>query len=192
MVKQRREQARIDEMHDLGQKNVEMLRAARGWCKHFLVQMKSCGLLAQMSGLPIGLHDVTCPHAEHGLGGMNLPMILPEVVIKNCRGCTSHAPNGDTEWGERVIAEYEAKIKRADERQSSLAMQFEEVRANKRTLAREAQGQADFTVHRVLELTEGLFGQDAQGRSDASALLRQAAKIAPELFHPASVDLILT
>jgi hypothetical protein len=191
MVKKRREQARIGEMHDLGQRNVETLRSARGWCKHLNVEMTSYGLLAEMSGLPIGSHDVTCPHAEHGLGGMNLPMILPEFVIQNCRGCASHIPNGDTEWGDRVIAEYEARVKRANERQTLLAAQLKEVRASRRMLAREAQGQADFTVHRVLELTEGLFGEDASGRSDASELLRQAAKIAPELFHPAAVDLIL-
>src|SRR5690348_8594201 len=93
MVKKGREEKRIAEMEDLGRKNVETLAAARGWCKHLQIEMTSCGLLAQMSGLPIGSHDVTCPHAERGLGGMNLPMILPEFVIQNCRGCTEHSPN---------------------------------------------------------------------------------------------------
>jgi hypothetical protein len=44
----------------------------------------------------------------------------------------------------------------------------------------------------VLELTEGLFGENPQDRSHASASLQQAAKVAPELFHPAAVDLVLT
>jgi hypothetical protein len=144
-----------------------------------------------MSGLPIGSHDVSYPHAEHGLGGMNLPMILPHFVVENCRGCPSHAPNGDTEWGDRVIAEYEARRRKADERQAQLATQLEEVRAKRRTLAREAHGQADFTVHRILELAETLFGEDEDGRSAASASLQEAARIASELFHPAVVDLIL-
>src|SRR5262245_5588698 len=191
MVKQRREQARLAESHELGRKNVEMLAAARGWCKHLRVEMTNWGYLAEMSGLPIGSHDITCPHAEHSLAGMNLPMILPEFVVQNCRGCASHAPNGDTEWGDRVIAQHEARVKQANERQSLHAAQLEEVRARRRSLAREAQGQADFTVHRVLELAEGLFAEDAEGRSSASALLQQAAKIAPELFHSAAVDLIL-
>jgi hypothetical protein len=192
MVKKQQEQRRIAEMNDLGRRNVETLAAARGWCKHLRIEMTSHGLLAEMSGLPIGSHDVTCPHAEHGLGGMNLPMILPQFIIQNCRGCASHAPNGDTEWGNRVIAEHDARVKQADERESSLAAQLEQVRASRRTLAREARGQADFTVHGVLEFTESLFGDDAESRSAASVSLQQAAKIAPELFHPASVDLILT
>jgi hypothetical protein len=136
MVKRRREQARIAEMQDLEERNVEVLAAARGWCKHLQVEMRSYGLLAEMSGLPIGSHDVACPHAEHGLGGMNLPMILPEFVIQNCRGCASHAPNGNTEWGDQVIKEYEARVKQADERQSLLTAQLKEVRASRRTRQR--------------------------------------------------------
>jgi hypothetical protein len=106
MVKKRRELARIDEMHDLGRRNAETLRRAQGWCKHLKVEMTSAGMLAGMSGLPIGSHDISCVHAKGCLGGMNLPWILPEFVVENCRGCPSHSPNGDTEWGERVIAEH--------------------------------------------------------------------------------------
>jgi hypothetical protein len=191
MVKKRRELARIDEMHDLGRKNAETLKRAHGWCKHLKIEMTSAGMLAGMSGLPIGSHDITCDHARGGISGLNLPWILPEFVVQNCRGCPSHSPNGDTEWGERVIAEHEAQVKEANERQAALARQLEEVRASGRKLARDAQGKAEFTVHRVLELTEDLFGEDTQRRSDAAALLQEAARIAPELFHEASVDIIL-
>ena len=191
MVKQRREEAHIAESHELGRKNVEILAAARGWCKHLQVEMTSYGLLAEMSGLPIGSHDVSCPHAKQGLGGMNLPMILPHFVVENCRGCPSHTPNGGTEWGDRVIADYETRCRQANERQAQLAAQLEEVRAKRRTLVREAHGQADFTAHRILELTESLFSENEDERSAASASLQQAAGIASELFHPAAVDLIL-
>jgi hypothetical protein len=128
MVKRRREEARIAESYDLGRRNVETLAAARGWCKHLQVEMTSYGVLAEMSGLPIGSHDVGCPHAEHGLSGMNLPMNLPHFVVENCWGCPMRAPNGDTKWGDRVVAEHAARVEQADERSAQHAAQLHEVR----------------------------------------------------------------
>jgi hypothetical protein len=88
-------------------------------------------------------------------------------------------------------SEYEAKAKERAERQRSFDAQLQQVRQTKRKLARDAQGNSDFTVRRILELTEALFGEDTASRSDASELLQQAAKIAPELFDSAAIDLIL-
>ena len=191
MVKHRQEEARMQKMVNLGRQNEEILPKARAWCKHLQIVMTSSGMLADMSGLPVGSHDITCSHAKNGCGGMNLPWILPEFLVEHCKGCTFHAPNGDTEWGLQVLGNREKQRKAIEERQCQQRVQLDEVRAQSRAIQHQARQQADLTVHRVLELTEQLFDDDPSRSAAASALLQEAAKVAADLFHPAAVDVIL-
>ncbi len=92
MVKNRREEQRLDEMRDLGRANLDVLRKADLWCKHLEVEMTSAGILAEMWDFPIGSHRITCPHAVGGLGGMNLPWIIRDFPAAQLPRLSSPRP----------------------------------------------------------------------------------------------------
>jgi hypothetical protein len=99
-------------MIKLGVQNVECIKGITNWCKHVRLKQESEGLLGQLTGLPIGMIGVSCPHAAGGSSSVNLPWIVPEFLLQNCVSCAVHTPNGDTKWAAEIISN--AK-KQADE-----------------------------------------------------------------------------
>lgn len=118
----------------IGRANQAVLGPARQWCSHLKVEMESSGLLAEYTGLPVGSHSVTCPHATSITGGMNLPIILPEFVIRHCRGCPHHTPAGDPSWGREIIADHERRENERRVREEAAARTLDDLRARLRSL----------------------------------------------------------
>lgn len=107
-----------EKMTKLGLENAEYIRKSRYWCKHFRIEMVSAGLLAQTTGLPIGSHKISCQYAPTASESMNLPWIIPEFIIKNCKDCSYHEANGDILWGKEIIENFEKQELERSENES--------------------------------------------------------------------------
>ncbi len=187
-MKSKSEERHIAEMTELGVANRSTLEKAQNWCKHLSVQMESAGMLAHMTGLPIGSHNVSCQHAVGGIGGMNLPWILPDFVAGHCKDCPHHAPNGDQSWGLEIIRDAQKAIAEAAERQLIADQRVEELRSRLSSLPRQAKPKADITERRILEWIEKLF---SCADNESGAALLEAANVAPELFRAAAVNALV-
>jgi hypothetical protein len=175
----------------LGHDNAECLRHMPQWCKHLEIERTGGGMYAEISGLPIAGHKIGCPFVEHACEAMNLHWLFSDFLVDNCYGCPHHAPNGDTSWAQRIIDSHlEAKRRREAEvraRQDRIAA----LRADLRSRSQEIGATAEPESKRIVEFLESLFGGDDAKRVDSAGLLERSAKLAPELFPPSAVDLIL-
>ena len=70
----------------LGYENAECLRQMRSWCKHAEINRVSEGLYAQITGLPIASHSMSCPYVEGRSQTMNLRWIFSDFLVQNCAG----------------------------------------------------------------------------------------------------------
>ncbi len=105
MVKDFLGQKRMDEMFSLGEANLEVLRQLDRWCKHLDATPTSAGMLASVSGLPIGSFRLTCRHARSSHESINLQWISREFLEENCRNCPHHEPDGDPSWGRQLLVQ---------------------------------------------------------------------------------------
>lgn len=187
MVKSRSEQQRFTKMTRLGVANQDLLGKARLWCKHLSVEMRSAGMIAEVTGLPVGSHEIRCPHATGGTAGMNLPWLLPQFVIEHCRGCPHHLPVGDVTWGQEIFRDADARAAAKAQAKDRLA----ELRLRMLSLPRVARGTADLSEYAILEWIELLFGEDAHSARESERRLGEAAQVAPELFRDAAVNALV-
>ena len=75
MARKRSEERRIEESFKIGEANAALIPRLQRWCEHLRIEQTSAGLLAEMSGLPIGMMQVVCPHASKGMQAMHLNRI---------------------------------------------------------------------------------------------------------------------
>ncbi|MBW4679177.1 MAG: hypothetical protein KME19_03545 [Microcoleus vaginatus WJT46-NPBG5] len=176
---------------DLGMENAKILQQATNWCKHFRAEMQSAGLLAQMSGLPIGLVEISCQYAELSSAGMNLPSIVPSFIIENCAGCPDHEPNGDVSWGEAIIEKHERQFKEHKQTEQVRQEQLRAVRERLRELPRQAKENAKLNERQILTYIEELFSEDEEQQEETAKLLIQAARIGADLFSEIAINILI-
>jgi len=75
MLRKRNREKRIEESFKMGEANAALIPRLQRWCEHLRIEQTSAGLLAEMSGLPIGMMQVVCPHATKGLQAMQLKAV---------------------------------------------------------------------------------------------------------------------
>jgi len=185
------ERKQYEDSIELGKQNVECINGITSWCKHARVEMTHAGLYAQMTGLPIGMVEVTCPHAADGCGSMNLPLFLPMFILKNCVGCKSHSPNGSTSWVESIIESAEKEKNARNMRECERATRLAELRKRLQAIPRNARTSASIQEASILELTEGLFDQDSDRRTQSQKRLTEAARVGADLFPSLVLDLLI-
>ena len=177
--------------YELGEQNVQHIQYARAWCKHLKVEMVSKGMLADVSGLPIGSHRLSCKHAEGMPESMNLPWILPQFLLNHCDGCPHHDANGDPTWGRTVIQQHhENKTRQAQqlrEKKENLRLSRQQIR----DALRHAKQSSNADTHQVLAFLEGMFSDTKDERDKSHALLIESARLAPDLFPPAAIDILI-
>lgn len=182
----------LEHAFELGLENKALIDGARFWCKHIDIKMTSAGIPAQMTGLPIGSHNVQCMHTRVALDGLDLGAVIPYFIQRACQGCTLHAPNGDTSLGTEVIERHrqqtEARAKLSADREARLA----ELRKKLRETPQKGKSTAKLTERNVVEFAEQLFSDVEDERSAARNHLENAAEIGPELFPDLVVDLLHT
>jgi hypothetical protein len=188
VVKARSEQREFERSIRLGEANREIISNARAWCSHLSIEMESAGMIAGMTGLPVGSHVVSCPHAAGKTGGMNLLWALPDFVSQACPECPHHKPNGSTTWGEEVIQLARRAKTEAVERRTQQETRLKELRDQLQATPRSAKASVGVTEAQVLEWTEELFSDDEAMAAEAARRLKEAAGVAPELFAPVAIN----
>jgi hypothetical protein len=174
----------------IGIENVEIIQQATNWCKHFRFEMQSAGLLAQMSGLPIGMIEVSCQYTSEYPAGMNLPWIVPSFILKNCVACPHHESNGDVQWAEELIKNHERKVLEHNRSEQIRQEQLSAIRERLRELPRQVKDNARLDERQILTYIEELFSEDEDRREEIATLLIQAARIGADLFHSTAINIL--
>lgn len=174
----------------IGIENVEIIQQATNWCKHFRFEMQSAGLLAQMSGLPIGMIEVSCQYASESPAGMDLPWIVPSFILKNCVACPHHKSNGDVLWAEEIIKNHERKVLEHNRSEQIRQEQLSAIRERLRELPRQVKDNAKLDERQILTYIEELFSEDEDRREEIATLLIQAARIGADLFHSTAINIL--
>jgi len=175
----------------LGTENAENIKNAKSWCMHFRAKMVSAGLLAQMSGLPIGSHAISCQYAEGSSESMNLPWIIPEFIVSNCAKCRHHMPNGDISWGERIIEKHNRQLQEREEAEQARQNQLKKLRDQILELSGQAKQSSEIDERQILVFIEGLFSSEEIKQKECSELLVRSARIGADLFSPVAVDILI-
>jgi hypothetical protein len=86
--------AGIQRAIEIGKRNAAVIELLQNWCAHArVIHDGGCGLVEQMTGLPIGARSIRCPHARaHGWSGMNMEVIVLDFHDRNCVGCEHRSP----------------------------------------------------------------------------------------------------
>jgi hypothetical protein len=188
MVKDFLGQKRMQEMVSLGEANQKVLRQLDQWCKHLEAEPTAAGMLAAMSGLPIGSFRLSCQHATWIPDGMNLPWISQDFLDHNCRNCPHHEPDGDPSWGREVLVQVDTARAETARRNGEMEAAVEELRRQCRAQAGKGRKDDNLTQHQVLTWAEQVFDSDTGASSAAARSLAEAAKVAPDLFGEAVVE----
>lgn len=172
----------------MGEANASLIPRLKRWCSQLDVELVSAGLLAEMTGLPIGMLQVVCQHATKGLQGWNLREIAAYFVAENCRNCPFHEELGPDNAGRDILRETEqvreARAKSA-ESHSPAKIRLNGLVSGDLTSALRT---APTTEQSVLELVALLEDDDHSG--DAVEKLRQASNLAPEFFSDLACEVI--
>jgi hypothetical protein len=79
-----------------GEANKRTLELIQNWCAHVAIDKRGGGgLVEQFTGLPIGPHSLSCPHAAApGFAGSDLQFLAVDFYDRNCVGCADRKPLG--------------------------------------------------------------------------------------------------
>ena len=175
----------------LGETNEKYIAGMRQWCKHFSVEMTSSGLYAEMSGLPIGGHEISCPYSERGGMSANLEWMCSSFLINECDDCQHHAPNGDDSWGKEIITKHkdreQVKKEEAAKRKDEIIRLRSELRLQSQSIGEKAHPES----RKIVEFLESMFSESHEIRQDAVDKLVQAAQVGADLFSRQVVDILI-
>ena len=167
---------------EIGQANQRLWPRVQRWCRHIGMEMTSQGMLAQMTGLPIGHLRIVCPHGHSMMEAMQLDWVAASFIQHNCIGCPHHAEISPDNFGREVIASrqrHEVEAKEAEDRRRQLRAQVYETAAS----ALKTGKPTEESVNRFIL---DLFGSDEEA-ARSKELLVQAAELGPELFSDAAL-----
>lgn len=179
--------AKRDDHHEyieLGRKNASLITRLRPWCRHLDVKVEISGLLAQMTRLPIGMLQVTCPHGVTQGMSMHLEHEAEQFITQNCISCPHHKELSSDNLGRDILANREkAKVEAdvAQQRRRELERQIQAEVAN----ALQTKEMTQASVNRLI-----LNLHDPQASQEALTNLQEAAKIAPEFFSEEAIRVI--
>lgn len=176
----------------LGKDNARCIAELRRWCKHFRIKQQSGGLYAEMSGLPIGLHEMECPHVEGSFYSSNIRALCTEFLFENCNGCPHHEPNGDAAWGRQIIAQQEERRRAREAEVARRQTEITRLRAELRAESQEIGQHVETESSRIVAYLEDVFSDDDVTRRSAADNLVQAARVGADLFPDAAVTLLLS
>ena len=184
---------------DMGRANAETIELTRRHCRHARIeQVGGNSFVGNALGLPMGLMEVRCEHAQppRTQGHQALDLAV-EFYNENCVDCvhregSGELPNLKTVAGE--VAARETELRDAEERAASeRAGRLNERRdrrqaamAGQDAVARELAAQLD-----VLDRAEPRTGPPSAGERRAERHVVETARAAPDLFGPVLVDTLL-
>ncbi|MFQ6043889.1 MAG: hypothetical protein ACE5PV_23795, partial [Candidatus Poribacteria bacterium] len=108
MAKKQGQEKLIKEMIQLGEENRKLYRKVRNWCRNLEIKISIGGLVAEHTGLPIGMVSMSCNHAQPGgVESMHLKHVAAPFIIRNCRGCPHHEIISSDNFGSQLLQELE-------------------------------------------------------------------------------------
>jgi hypothetical protein len=170
---------------EIGEANQRLLPRVKAWCRHIDVQMTSSGVLAQMTGLPVGHLKVVCPHGITLSESAHLSWEVSEFIPRNCVGCAHHEEISPDNYGREVLAEKE----RRDQEEADAAAQRKELSAQSYEAASAALKSGHPKEESVNRFVLDMFG--SQEEADRSrALLIEAAELGWDCFSEAALKVL--
>ncbi|MBB5296618.1 hypothetical protein E5F05_10695 [Deinococcus metallilatus] len=186
MAKNRRRNALEEKMIQQGAQNAELLPQLTNWCAHLTIKQHSRGLLAEVTGLPIGMMGIECVHAPPGgMMGHDLHFVAQDFVVRSCDGCPHHAPVGSPSAGHVILEQHRASAK-------APPPHVEDAKRHLRELVRGDVTNAFHTEHVTVQsvLQFVLLLDDETRHEDAASKLIAASRVAPELFIEVAVEVL--
>lgn len=169
-----------------GLRNNEVIKLVHSYCSHArVVNRGGVGLIAQMTGLPIGMLGVHCDHAPaSGMAGWYLEHTAVDFYDRNCAHCDKRVavrmPNLLT-----LVDERDRALERQKEAQSKAQAQAEAAhqgRIAQRAALRVGQSAA------CCSLLDDLDTLDARSSDEVKIRIVETAKLAPEVFTSPIVE----
>lgn len=163
-----------------GLRNNEVLKLVHNYCSHArVVNRGGVGLIAQVTGLPLGMLGVHCDHASaSGMAGWFLEPIAVDFYDRNCAHCDK-----------RVAVRMPSLLALVDERDRALERQREAQKKAQAQAAKAHQGRvAQRAALRVgqsaacCSLLDDLDTLDACSSDEVKIRIVETAKLAPEVF----------
>jgi hypothetical protein len=175
------------------QKNIEQAIAMGGsaqrtielvlnWCAHVRVQkVGGMGLIERQTGLPIGPHSLTCPHASApGIAAADLGAVALDFHDRNCAGCSNRKPvrlpNLSILLAKRA-ADRAAEAAETAHREAEHAAKLSARNAARQILRANLEPPSSDVVDQIEELDR------SRNLTHADRLLK-TAELAPEVFTP--------
>lgn len=175
---------------EIGNDNQVCISGMRRWCKNVEVEPISSGLYAEVTGLPIGSHAVSCPYVSGKTESMNVRWIVSDFLAEHCSGCPHHSPNGDDSWGRDIIEERAAQADREQRLADERKVRIQQLRAELRNQSANLAEQATTEARSILGYLEAVFSECEDERRDASERILQAALLAADALPVEAVHLI--
>lgn len=176
----------IEEAVQTGRRNNEVLQLVHNYCSHArVVNRGGVGLIAQMTGLPIGMLGVHCDHAPaSGMAGWHLEPIAVDFYDHNCAHCDKRAAVRTPDLL-KLVDERDRAQERQREAQRRAQAQAESAhqgRIAQRLALREGQSAA------CCALLDDLDMLDAGSTDEVRIRIVETAKLAPEVFTAPIVE----
>lgn len=175
----------------LGHDNAECLRQMPQWCKHIKIRRVSEGLYAQITGLPIATHSISCSYIDGETHAMNLRSMFSSFLVQQCFECAQHSPNGNTSWAQKIINDHQAEKQKNEQIAKEETERISRLRSDLYSKSRNITIEAEPESYRILKFLEDMFSEEESLRKEAAERLTQSARIGPDLFPDAAIDLIL-
>lgn len=176
----------IEGMIEIGRQNAMLSPQVKSWCEHLDIKQTSQGLLGQMTGLPMGLLEITCPHGLSTGSSMRLEWEAPRFILANCRDCTHHRELARDNYGRLIfVQEADSNRREAEEREAAqLALQ---VSLEEATAALETEEITEQSVNCLILAIQ----ISPENREVASQRLRDAAKLGSMFFSPVAIEVMV-
>jgi hypothetical protein len=169
-----------------GRRNQEVVELVHNFCSHAgVVNRGGTGLIAQMTGLPLGMLAVSCNHAPAGgMAGWHLEQTAVDFYDRNCKHCDKRAPLRFPNLLSLVDAHDRevAKRREADRRAEAAAESAYQARRARRQSLRAGQSAA------TCALLDDIDALDESPSSEAKSRVVETAKLAPEVFTAPIVE----
>ncbi len=177
----------IERAIEIGEKNQRTMELVRKWCAHVSVEkMGGVGLVEQQTGLPIGHHYLSCPHASaSATAAWDLGDSAVDFYDRNCHDCKMRKAVGLPNILS-LVSERDAKRKAHatahDDAAKKIAAELG-ARDQRRAAIRESL--SDPAALSTLGLIEDI---DHARAENVGERLVAAARLAPEAFPDAVVE----
>ena len=179
-------EAELERHVQTGKRNKQVLELVHNWCSHAEVRNHGgVGLIAQLTGLPLGMFGMHCNHAPAGgIAGWHLEDGVLDFYDRNCVHCDKRQavrlPNIIQLVGERDREH--ARRKEQAVRAQAAAEAAQQARKQRRDALRVGQSALTCALLDDLEFLDHSRSHDARTR------IIETARLAPEVVTPPIVE----